>query len=235
HQTLGLARLRAAPFLPAAVAYCHQLRPCLRQVVRGGLSGVLLGRENQDDDGDALWPLRLLRGVTVWRPADGVEIMAACSAALERRGLHVLFLAPELSCVLPRPRPAEPGDVERGAYIAAEASAPDPTLVILSSGKELAGALVAQARLEAEGGAPRGLSVPCVGHLAAWPGRQIRRLLGSAARVVLEPGPALPWRAVLAGDGPIVSAGAPTATFADNLLAQLGLAPRRRDLAHAAH
>ncbi len=230
----GLALLGATPLLATSVADVDHLRPFLRQVVRAGLSGVLLVREGADDE--ALWSLRLLRGVTVWRPADGVEVMAACSVALERRGAHVIFLAPDLPCVLPRPRPAAPGDAERGAYVAAEASTADPTLVILSSGEELAGALAAQTRLEAEGVATRVVSVPCVGMLAAWAPTQLRRLLGgSAARVVLERGPALPWRAVVTGDALVVSAGAPAATFADNLLAQLGLVPRRRDVSQAAH
>jgi hypothetical protein len=231
----GLALLGATPLLAAPIADVDHLRPLLRQLVRGGLSGVVVVREAADDD-DTLWSLRLLRGVTVWRPADGVEVLAACGAALERRGPHVIFVARDLPFVLPRPRAASPGEVERGAYVAAEASTADPTLVILSSGHELAGALAAHGRLEAEGVSTRVVSVPCVGMLAAWPSAQLRRVLGgSAARVVMEPGPALPWRAVLAGDALLVRAGAPAAVLAHNLLAQLGLASRRRDAARVAH
>ena len=216
----GLALLGRTPLLSAPLERVDDLRPFLRQAARSGLSGVALLLEDGGApagcarwgggvtsprqppfEDEALWSLRLIAGLTVWRPADGVEIAAACAAALDGRGPHVIALAANLHGAIYRPRPPAPGEIERGAYVAAEAATGDPTVVVLASGAELPDAMRAQTELEARGLATRVVSVPCAGRLAQWPAAQVRRLLGdSVTRIVLDPGPALPWRALLGGE-----------------------------------
>ncbi|MDT7836412.1 transketolase [Aquabacterium sp. OR-4] len=114
--------------------------------------------------------LRLIPGLDVWRPADGVETAVAWTEALARAdGPSALVLSRQ---ALPGvATPAQRADIVRGGYVLREAPADPrqgamgglrPRAVILATGSEVALALEAQARLMAEEGlAVRVVSMPC--------------------------------------------------------------------------
>jgi transketolase len=107
--------------------------------------------------------LRIIPGLDVWRPADGLETAVAWASALERRdGPSALCLSRQN---LPRLTGASETAVAmaqciaRGGYVLA-----DPVhaqAVLLATGSELELAIVAQAILAAEGIAVRVVSMPC--------------------------------------------------------------------------
>ncbi|MEK8048850.1 transketolase [Ideonella sp. DXS22W] len=106
--------------------------------------------------------LRLIPGLDVWRPADGVETAVAWTEALARGdGPSALILSRQ---ALPQAAtPAQRADIARGGYVLRDAPAGQrPKAVILATGSEVALALEAQRRLmDEEGLAVRVVSMPC--------------------------------------------------------------------------
>jgi len=103
--------------------------------------------------------LRIIPGLDVWRPADGLETAVAWACAIERRdGPTALALSRQnLPRLADRPELAE--RIRRGGYVLAEREAPEA--VILATGSETMLAMQAHALLASEGIATRVVSMPC--------------------------------------------------------------------------
>ncbi len=103
--------------------------------------------------------LRLIPGLDVWRPADGLETAVAWAHALQRRdGPSALALSRQN---LPRllDDAGRAAEVRRGGYVLADMAG--ARAVIIGTGSETSIALAAQALLAAEGVATRVVSMPC--------------------------------------------------------------------------
>jgi transketolase len=102
--------------------------------------------------------LRIIPGLDVWRPADGLETAVAWASAVERHdGPSVLCLSRQN---LPRLTDAGMVDaIRRGGYVLSDMEGAQA--VIVSTGSELELAMQAQATLAAEGVATRVVSMPC--------------------------------------------------------------------------
>jgi transketolase len=106
--------------------------------------------------------LRTVPGVTLFRPADGVETAMAYAWHLERgRGPVALSLTRQKVAAFERPPGFEPADVWNGAYVASE---PDgkADVILLATGSEVPVAIDAAAELGADGVRARVVSMPCV-------------------------------------------------------------------------
>jgi len=103
--------------------------------------------------------LRIIPGLDVWRPADGLETAVAWACAIERRdGPSALALSRQnLPRLADRPELVE--RIRRGGYVLAELEAPEA--VILATGSETMLAMQAHALLASEGIATRVVSMPC--------------------------------------------------------------------------
>jgi transketolase len=101
--------------------------------------------------------LRLIPGLDVWRPADGLETAVAWAFAIEHQGPSALALSRQ---AVPRllADPALAEGIRRGGYILADA--PAPRAVILGTGTETSLAMEAHAALLAEGIPTRVVSMP---------------------------------------------------------------------------
>jgi len=102
--------------------------------------------------------LRIIPGLDVWRPADGLETAVAWAFAAERRdGPSALCLSrqnlPQLSTS------SQIAAIRHGAYVLSDM--PQARAVIVSTGSELELALQAQATLAEQGIATRVVSMPC--------------------------------------------------------------------------
>ncbi len=102
--------------------------------------------------------LRIIPGLDVWRPADGLETAVAWACAVERKdGPSALCLSrqnlPRLTDV------AQVDAIRRGGYVLSDMDG--AKAVIVSTGSELELAMQAQAILAAEGIATRVVSMPC--------------------------------------------------------------------------
>jgi transketolase len=102
--------------------------------------------------------LRVIPGVDVWRPADGLETAVAWASAVERKdGPSALCLSRQN---LPRlTTEKQVASIRRGGYVLSDMEGAQ--VVILSTGSELELAIAAQATLAAEGIATRVVSMPC--------------------------------------------------------------------------
>jgi transketolase len=102
--------------------------------------------------------MRIIPGLDVWRPADGLETAVAWACAVERRdGPSALCLSRQN---LPRLTTADMQTrMRRGGYVLSDMEGAQA--VIISTGSELELAMQAQATLAAEGIATRVVSMPC--------------------------------------------------------------------------
>ncbi|MFP6639092.1 MAG: transketolase C-terminal domain-containing protein, partial [Myxococcota bacterium] len=106
--------------------------------------------------------LRSIPGLTVFRPADGLETAMAYAWILERgEGPAMLALTRQGVPVLARPEGFEPEEIWRGGYVV---RAPDasPDLVLVASGSEVGLACEAAEILSGRGRSVRVVSMPCL-------------------------------------------------------------------------
>jgi len=101
--------------------------------------------------------LRIIPGLDVWRPADGLETAVAWACAVERRdGPSALALSrqnlPRLTDV------AMVDSIRKGGYVLAET--PNPQAVIVATGSETSLAMAAHQVLSANGISTRVVSMP---------------------------------------------------------------------------
>ena len=107
--------------------------------------------------------LRVVPGLTVFRPADGVETAMAYAYHLQESvGPVLLSLTRQTVPALERPATFDPLDVWKGAYIVSE---PDEkaNVVLVATGSEVGVAVEAALELETDGIRARVVSMPCVG------------------------------------------------------------------------
>ena len=102
--------------------------------------------------------LRLIPGLDVWRPADGLETAVAWACAIERAdGPTALALSRQALPNLTGEK-VSAGTIRRGGYVLSDMEGAQA--VLIGTGSELALALQAQARLAGEGIATRVVSMP---------------------------------------------------------------------------
>src|SRR5690606_17111684 len=110
-----------------------------------------------------LWSLRAIPGLDVVRPADANETAVAWRTLIGNADRPAaLALTRRKRRVLDR---AELGSAEgtaKGGYVVAAASRGAPEAILIATGSEVAIALAARERLEAEGAPTRVVSRPCV-------------------------------------------------------------------------
>ncbi len=102
--------------------------------------------------------LRIIPGLDVWRPADGLETAVAWASAIERRD------GPSALCLSRQnlPRVTErilAGQIRQGGYVLSDMDRPQA--VIVATGSEVELALQAQSALAAQGMRTRVVSMPC--------------------------------------------------------------------------
>ncbi|MGM9426184.1 transketolase [Hydrogenophaga sp. MI9] len=102
--------------------------------------------------------LRIIPGLDVWRPADGLETAVAWAHAIERRdGPSALCLSRQN---LPRVATIEQtAAIRQGGYVLSDME--EPQAVIVATGSEVEIALAAQAALALDGVRTRVVSMPC--------------------------------------------------------------------------
>ncbi|RCV49923.1 transketolase [Marinitenerispora sediminis] len=178
-----------------------------------------------------LWALRAIPGLDVVRPADANETAVAWRTIVEKgERPTALALTRQNVPTLDRERLAGAEGVTRGGYVLAEAGGGTPRAIIIATGSEVAIALAARERLEAEGTPTRVVSMPSVEWFHEQDEAYRQTVLPSdvRARVSVEAGIALGWREFIGDAGQAVSlehfgASAPYQT----LYEQFGITPDR--------
>ncbi|MDQ5857507.1 MAG: transketolase [Acidobacteriota bacterium] len=158
------------PFVATFFCFSDYMRPSVRLAAVSELPVVFVWTHDSiglGEDGpthqpvEHLMSLRAMPGFTVIRPADPNEATEAWRVAMERmEGPVGLVLSRQKLPVFDPVRYAPPSGLARGAYVLAEASAGEPKLLLLATGSEVALALEAREKLEAEGVPTRVISMP---------------------------------------------------------------------------
>ncbi|HEX7031176.1 MAG TPA: transketolase [Gammaproteobacteria bacterium] len=149
--------------------------------------------------------LRMIPGMSVWRPCDAVETAVAWKAAVERRdGPSVLALTRQN---LPhQERDADAlRDVARGGYVLSDCDGA-PDVILIATGSEVSLAMQAAEKLGADGAKVRVVSMPNTNVFEAQDEGYIERVLPKrvTARVVIEAGVPDAWHRFAGPDGRFV-------------------------------
>jgi transketolase len=160
-----------------------------------------------------LWALRAIPGLDVVRPADANETMVAWRTILEhtdrpaglslsRQNLPVVDRSPDSAEGL-----ASAEGTARGGYILADGTAGKPQVIIIATGSEVQIALAARIALQDDGIPTRVVSMPCVEWFAGQDASYQEEVLppGVRARVSVEAGIAMGWRAFVGDAGECIS------------------------------
>lgn len=163
---------------------------------------------------EQLATLRAIPGLDIVRPADANEVSYSWKKILERRnGPAGIALTRQNIPVINRKDKDATGvvyasaqNVEKGAYVLAEASSGTPQLILIATGSEVQLAVAARLELEAAGIATRVVSAPCLEWFEEQSDSYKELVLPSSvlARVSVEAGLALGWSKYI-GDGESVS------------------------------
>lgn len=150
-----------------------------------------------------LWALRAIPRLRVFRPADGLEVGAAWTAALTSEDTpHVLALSRQGLPPLERPEGFDPHQVLRGGYVISLEAGEAPDLTVVATGSEVSVAVEAKTQLAGEGLDVRVVSMPCV-ELFMEQGAFYRDqvLPPGGRRASIEAGVTRPWRMIVGLEG----------------------------------
>jgi transketolase len=205
------------PYGSTFLIFSDYMRPAVRLSALMGLPVVWVWTHDSvalGEDGPTHQPvehyaaLRAIPRLWVVRPADANETSVAWRVALEREdGPVALLLSRQNIPVLDRSVLAPAAAAERGGYRlwdsaaadrAADPSseaAPQPEIILISTGAEVGPTLAAARALAAEGTRTRVVSMPCMELFEAQPDDYREEVLPSAvgARLAVEPGASMTW------------------------------------------
>ncbi|GBC81571.1 Transketolase [bacterium HR10] len=152
-----------------------------------------------------LMSLRAIPGLTVLRPADANETVAAWRIAIERRGPMALALTRQNVPVLdPHRYPIAEG-VPRGAYVLVEAENGHPDIILIATGSEVHLALAAREQLALRGVHAHVVSMPSWELFDEQPAEYRERVLRhDAPKLAVEAGITRGWRDYVGDTGDVI-------------------------------
>ena len=181
-----------------------------------------------------LWALRAIPGLDVVRPADANETVVAWRTILERTSRPAgLCLTRQQLPVFDRAGAdgvASADGTARGGYVLAEAARGEPQVILIGTGSEVPIAMDARELLQRDGIATRVVSVPCVEWFEEQDQAYRDQVLPPEvlARVSVEAGIALGWRAYVGDRGESISLEHYGASAAyEKLYTEFGITPQR--------
>jgi transketolase len=210
----GLTRPYGGTFL----VFSDYMRPAARLAALMGLPVTYVWTHDSiglGEDGpthqpvEHLWALRAIPGLDVVRPGDANETVVAWRTILGHSDRPAgLCLTRQNVPVLDRSRDLAGAEgTARGGYVLAEAAGGEPAVILIATGSEVQIALEARELLGQEGIAARVVSMPCVEWFTAQEAAYQQDVLPARvrARVSVEAGIALGWRAFVGDAGECVS------------------------------
>ncbi len=165
--------------------------------------------------------LRMIPGLQVIRPADGLETAMAWQAALQRQdGPTALILTRQKLPVIARANGFSPADILKGGYVVST-PAGTPDVVVMASGSEVHVAVEASAILASRGITARIVSVPCLEQFMDQPDAYRNDvLLSGVPRVAFEAGRGESWGRLIGRDGLFIGIEHFGASAPDKVLAE---------------
>ena len=205
------------PYGATFLVFCDYMRPSIRLAAMMQQPVVYVFTHDSifvGEDGpthepvEQLAALRTIPHLTVIRPADATETVAAWKLAIERRnGPTALLLTRQNVPVLDRSKLASAEGLRRGAYVISEAKEGKPELILIATGSEVSIALEAQAILAGQGIAARVVSMPSWELFEEQPPEYHEAVLPAAikARLAIEAGVPLGWHKYVGDEGSVLA------------------------------
>ncbi|HIJ82508.1 MAG TPA: transketolase, partial [Desulfuromonadales bacterium] len=217
------------PYGATFLVFADYCRPAVRLSALMGQQAIYIFTHDSffvGEDGPTHQPiehvasLRLIPGLQVIRPADGVETALAWQAALQYVGPTALILTRQKVPMIDRPASFAPEDVLKGGYVVSS-PATAPAVVIMASGSEVHVAVEAAALLALQEIPARVVSVPCMETFLAQPAEYRNELLPAGIpRVAFEAGRGMPWGRLIGCDGLFIGIEHFGASAPDKVLAE---------------
>ena len=197
--------------------FSDYMRPAIRLAALMGLPVTYVFTHDSiglGEDGPTHQPiehlaaLRSIPHLTVIRPADANEAVAAWKVALRGTGGPVaLALSRQKLPIFDRAVQASADGLQRGAYVLADASGGKVDLILIGSGSEVTLALEARNVLEAQGIGTRVVSMPSWELFEAQPQEYREQVLPPTvgARLAIEAGVRQGWCRYIGAQGDVLS------------------------------
>lgn len=221
------------PYSATFLVFSDYMKPAIRLGALSGLHAVYVFTHDSigvGEDGPTHEPIEQLAGLraipnlSVMRPADGNEAVAAWVAALRRSAGPTLFSLSRQNLPILDSSQAQ-GNVEHGAYTLMDAASGQPDLILIGTGSEVALCVEARELLATYGVQARVVSMPSWDRFAAQPQPYRDQVLPPAitARVSVEAASTFGWERWVGSAGAMVGldrfgASAP----ADRIMKELG-------------
>jgi transketolase len=211
----GLSLCGLRPYGGTFLVFSDYMRPAIRLAALMKRPVIYLFTHDSvsvGEDGPTHQPveqlasLRAMPGLVVVRPADANEVVGAWRVAMRMRDRPcALVLSRQALPTLDRSR-FHPPQVERGAYVLADASSP-PEVVLIGTGSEVSLCVDAWERLASAGVAARVVSMPSTELFEQQSDEYRESVLPAAvmARVVVEQGSGFGWERYAGDSGEIIS------------------------------
>ena len=158
------------PYCATFLVFSDYMRPAIRVAAISGMGTIFVTTHDSvavGEDGpthepiEQLMSLRLIPGLTIFRPADANETMEAWKYALTHREKPVLFaLTRQNLPTLDRTVYGSVSGTAKGAYVVYQTANKTPNALIIATGSEVSIALKAVPTLEEAGIALRVVSMP---------------------------------------------------------------------------
>ncbi|MCX5514014.1 transketolase [Kaistia algarum] len=201
------------PYGSSYLVFSDYSRNAVRMAALMGLRSIFLYTHDSigvGEDGPTHQPveqivaLRAIPNISVWRPGSELEALVAWHSALERKGPSVIIAARQDGAVFAH-GPSDLAGIRSGGYVLRQRGTGKPDIVLAATGSELALALAAADRLEADGLTVRVVSIPN-GNLFAREDEGYRNevLATGTPAVFVEAGSPLYWHQFLKGPGTVV-------------------------------
>ncbi|HMI30344.1 MAG TPA: transketolase [Candidatus Limnocylindrales bacterium] len=199
------------PYLGTFLIFSDYMRPSIRLAALMKIrviyvfthDSVFLGEDGPTHQPiEQLPSLRLIPGLEVWRPADGLETAMAWARALQRADAPTaLVLTRQKLDPVERREGFDRREIWRGGYVLDETGGGAPDVVLVGTGSEVPLAREARTKLQGEGIRARVVSMPCVEAFRAQPATYREAVIPrSAKRVVIEAARTEPWCEILGED-----------------------------------
>ncbi|MBK5274945.1 MAG: transketolase [Desulfuromonadales bacterium] len=217
------------PYGATFLVFSDYCRPSVRLSALMGLKAIYIFTHDSffvGEDGPTHQPiehvasLRLIPGLQVIRPADGLETAQAWTSALQYNGPTALILTRQKLPIIARPADFNASDVLKGGYVV---STPEGAadVVIMASGSEVHVAVEAAATLASGGIKVRIVSIPCLGQFKSQPKSYRDAVLPAGVpRVAFEAGRSGSWGRLIGCDGLFIGIEHFGASAPDKVLAE---------------
>jgi transketolase len=202
------------PLAVTYLAFADYERPAMRMAALMGLpvkfvfshDSIGIGKNGPTHQPvEILASLRAMPNMLVMRPADATEAAECWQLALEHKSGPVSLVFARQALPPVRPAGGEENLSRRGAYVLAEAQGGERRITLLATGSEVALALQARERLQAEGLPTAVVSMPCWELFEAQDAAYRAAMLGpGTARVGIEAALRFGWERWLGERGAFV-------------------------------